>query len=83
MQTRLNTVGFNCGTPDGKFGSGTDTAVRNFQHNKGLAVDGKAGKNTLLALNKAVGGGSAGGSYPITFGTNQKVVYERLRSAGL
>lgn len=63
MQQKLNTAGYNCGTPDGKFGSGTDTAVRNFQTAKGLTVDGKAGKNTLTALDAAVsGGGSSTGN---------------------
>lgn len=42
MQTKLNSAGFNCGTPDGKFGANTDTMVRKFQTNKGLSVDGKA-----------------------------------------
>ena len=31
MQTKLNKVNYNCGTPDGKFGNNTDTAVRAFQ----------------------------------------------------
>lgn len=31
MQEKLNKVGFWCGTPDGKFGDGTDEAVRHFQ----------------------------------------------------
>lgn len=57
MQGKLNNAGYNCGTPDGKFGSGTDTAVRNFQRAKGLTVDGKAGKATLSALDAASGGG--------------------------
>lgn len=57
MQTKLNTVGYNCGTPDGKFGNNTDTAVRAFQLAKGLTVDGKAGKNTLKALDAAAAGG--------------------------
>ncbi len=56
MQGKLNTAGYNCGTPDGKFGSGTDTAVRKFQRAKGLTVDGKAGKATLTALDAAVSG---------------------------
>lgn len=47
MQEKLNTAGYSCGTPDGKFDSGTDTAVRNFQSAKGLTVDGKAGTGTL------------------------------------
>lgn len=50
MQGKLNTVGYSCGTPDGKFGFGTNSAVRNFQNAKGLTVDGKAGKKTLAAL---------------------------------
>lgn len=49
MQTKLNAAGYNCGTPDGKFGTGTNIAVRSFQSAKGLTVDGKAGKNTLKA----------------------------------
>lgn len=57
MQQKLNAAGYNCGTPDGKFGSGTDTAVRNFQRAKGLTVDGKAGKATLKALDGADSGG--------------------------
>lgn len=60
MQTKLNTAGYNSGTPDGKFGGGTDTAVKSFQRAKSLTVDGKAGKATLTELDKtASGGGNA------------------------
>lgn len=62
MQTKLNTAGYNCGTPDGKFGNGTDTAVRGFQGAKNLTVDGKAGKGTLTALDKATSGDSGSAS---------------------
>lgn len=51
MQTRLNAVGYNCGTPDGKFGSGTEVQVKKFQTAYSLTSDGKAGKNTLIKLN--------------------------------
>ncbi len=61
MQGKLNTAGYNCGTPDGKFGSGTDTGVRNFQRAKGLTVDGKAGKATLTTLDAA--GSGSGSTY--------------------
>ena len=61
MQEKLNAAGYDCGTPDGKFGAGTDTAVRNFQRAKGLTVDGKAGKNTLIVLEGGSAGGSTGG----------------------
>lgn len=50
MQKKLNTAGFNCGTADGKFGPRTDAEVRKFQKERGLSIDGKAGKNTLRAL---------------------------------
>lgn len=94
MQTRLNKAGFWCGTPDGKFGSGTDEAVRHFQRAYGLAVDGKAGRNTLVKLN-TVSGASPGftltsGTYGVYFdGTNkrfmnnQQIVYDYLKAAGL
>lgn len=59
MQEKLNHAGYHCGTPDGKFGSGTDRAVRHFQKAKNLSVDGKAGKGTLAALEGAVAGGGS------------------------
>ncbi len=37
-------------TVDGIFRSGTDAAVRGFQQQKGLAVDGIAGPSTWQAL---------------------------------
>ncbi|MDW2796051.1 peptidoglycan-binding domain-containing protein [Clostridium boliviensis] len=59
MQGKLNAAGHSCGTPDGKFGNNTDTAVRGFQRSRSLTIDGKAGKSTLTALDKAGSGGSA------------------------
>ena len=59
MQTKLNTAGYNCGTPDGKFGKNTDTAVRSFQQAQSLTVDGKAGKNTLTRLDSVTSGGGS------------------------
>jgi peptidoglycan hydrolase-like protein with peptidoglycan-binding domain len=38
------------GTVDGKFGPHTEQAVRNFQTDLGLTVDGIAGRNTWTAL---------------------------------
>ncbi|QUI24500.1 peptidoglycan-binding protein [Vallitalea pronyensis] len=40
IQSQLNKVGFNCGTPDGYFGTGTKRAVKNFQTSKGLTSNG-------------------------------------------
>jgi len=39
---------------DGKFGSETDTAVRDFQRRNGLKVDGKVGDKTWGALDTAL-----------------------------
>lgn len=54
LQENLNKLGFNCGTPDGTFGAGTETALRNFQKANKLTVDGLAGSVTLNAINKEV-----------------------------
>lgn len=49
IEERLNVLGFPC-TADNQFRSDTDTAVRNFQRSRGLAVDGQVGPNTWAAL---------------------------------
>ena len=50
MQQALIELGFLTGTADGNFGSGTESAVKNFQSAHGLDVDGIAGKKTLETL---------------------------------
>lgn len=50
----MNKLNYNCGTPDGTFGVGTENALRNFQKANKLAVDGLAGSATLNAIQKAV-----------------------------
>lgn len=50
VQKRLNYLGYNCGDADGVFGKKTDIAVKNFQSDKGLTVDGIIGKHTAEAL---------------------------------
>ena len=47
-------------TADGVFGSGTDSAVRSFQSQHGLGVDGIVGPNTWGALAVTVRSGSSG-----------------------
>ena len=44
MQTKLNRLGYNCGSADGYFGANTETQVKAFQRDQGLTADGKAGK---------------------------------------
>ena len=50
IQTKLKRWGYYNGTIDGVYGSATEKAVRLFQQKNGLAVDGKAGKQTLAAM---------------------------------
>jgi len=50
LQTRLNLLGFDAGREDGIFGQRTDHAVREFQRNVGLPVDGIVGRSTLQTV---------------------------------
>lgn len=49
LQKNLNLVGYSL-TADGIFGSGTETAVKNFQSAHGLSVDGIVGPSTSSKL---------------------------------
>lgn len=50
LQTMLNACGFNCGTPDGIFGSGTKTAVKAMQKHFGITQDGIYGTTSKSKL---------------------------------
>lgn len=54
MQRVLIALGYDCGASgaDGDYGSSTAAAVRAFQYDKNLKVDGVAGDKTLTALYK-------------------------------
>lgn len=52
LQQRLNALGFDAGRVDGRFGPDTDNAVRDFQRNAGLLVDGKCGLKTISSLHR-------------------------------
>lgn len=54
LQQRLEEKGFRPGVIDGKFGPGTDAAVRAFQASEDLLVDGVVGRRTLEALGGVV-----------------------------
>lgn len=56
MQEALIKLGFTPGTADGKFGRGTESAVKQFQRNNGLVADGLAGSKTLTLLYTQAGG---------------------------
>ncbi|MBO1061987.1 MAG: glycoside hydrolase family protein [Aphanizomenon sp.] len=55
LQEILTVLNLNPGTIDGDFGNNTLKAVKQFQIQKGLEVDGIVGKNTQNALNDALG----------------------------
>lgn len=56
LQKDLIELGYDLGIwgADGDFGNDTDKAVRAFQKNNGLDVDGWVGKNTYAAIEKAL-----------------------------
>lgn len=50
LQAALSALGYACGEADGIFGAKTEAAVRNFQRDHSLTVDGIAGRDTQAAL---------------------------------
>ncbi len=52
VQRYLNRLGFNAGREDGIFGQDTDRALRAFQHDMALPVDGIAGSSTISCLQR-------------------------------
>ena len=53
VQRKLRELGFYTGTVDGDFGEGTEKAVKAFQKQYGLTVDGKVGAQTMAKLTTA------------------------------
>lgn len=53
IQTKLNALGYSCGTVDGVYDSATKSAVTKFQSANKLVADGIAGEKTIAALNKS------------------------------
>lgn len=63
VQTKLKSLGLYTGSVDGIYGTGTQKAVRQFQKNCGITVDGIAGPKTLLYLGITSGSSSSSGGY--------------------
>lgn len=54
LQRKLNTLGYKCGTADGKCGANTVKAIKAFQAAHKLTADGIAGKNTWAKIAEEV-----------------------------
>jgi hypothetical protein len=63
LQVALNALGFAAGAVDGIFGAFAERAVRDFQANTGIAVDGIVGPDTVRAFD-GLRHAWAGRSYP-------------------
>lgn len=50
LQVRLDALGFDTGKPDGIFGPQTEQGLRDFQLNRGLAIDGVSGPEVITEL---------------------------------
>ena len=59
VQTRLIQWGYLSGPADGAYGEKTEAAVRQFQKNNGLTVDGRVGPRTAAAMGVSLSGSSA------------------------
>lgn len=69
MQKALNALGYDTNGLDSKFGPSTEKAVRQFQKDNGLKVDGKAGDQTLTLLYSKSGSASqAASESKLTYG---------------
>lgn len=86
LQQLLKAVGLYGANADGKFGPVTEAAVKAFQRQHGLTVDGWAGPQTMAKLRAAVAppAPSAAGKLSLgASGEEVKALQQRLKSLGL
>jgi len=62
LQKKLIQLGYDCGGADGIFGNLTETAVKKFQSDAKITVDGIVGDETTAAMEKALESALAGGN---------------------
>ena len=62
VQEKLIQWGYLTGSADGRYGAGTQAAVRAFQRKNGLQADGRVGASTAAAMGVTLGGNSAAAS---------------------
>lgn len=70
MQVRLKQLGYVVGPVDGKYGRKTEQAVRLFQKEHGIRVDGIAGAATISLLKKLTGASTNHGGKPVGVSSN-------------
>ena len=75
LQKALLSLGFDPNGTDGKFGRGTENAVKDYQKSRGLKADGKAGNQTLTKLYDELDGssGTASGGTGSTFNLRDQI----------
>ena len=83
LQETLNGLGYECGTPDGIFGTKTRNAVIAFQKAHGLTADGVVGEKTRAAMDAALNGGETDSAQPEIppTGTTGKPTMEEILKA--
>lgn len=79
LQTDLTYLGYYWATISGNFGEKTETAVKRFQEESGLTVDGVAGTKTLNAIAEAV---KKKGGYAASSSTSSNGSVLKLDSQG-
>jgi len=84
LQSRLKELGFDPGPIDGIFGPRTEAAVRAFQRNQGIEVDGIVGPQTRGKLANPSSGTAPtdNGTHPAGNGTAEKFVQRALDQEG-
>jgi len=81
LQKRLQMLGYVVGPIDGIFGRQTESAVRLFQKEHGLTVDGIAGRNTIRELKRLTGQTVTTGGKAIGYKSSDVNLLARLVSA--
>lgn len=81
MQTRLAQLGYAVGPLDGKFGRLTEAAVRKFQQDRGLRVDGLAGTRTIAELKRLTAESTNAAGQPVGYKSADTNLLARLVNA--
>lgn len=83
LQTKLNTLGYSCGNPDGYFGTKTEKALITFQKANGLKADGIFDADDLAALNNGGKASETMQTYTVVAGdTLGKIAKKLLGKSG-